>query len=210
MDIESRIERAKIDLAIRYDYNVEDVFRIFENNSRGYLTTDDLQCGFECLGICISRADARMLMNRFDLRKTGCLNFQDFFDMIVPYEKDYRLMVENRRPNSCCPCRCPEALSVGTRCDLKNVLQMIIDAERKLNDFKKQCVLLRARLGSIYANIDRNNLGYFFNDSLVEYLKNNGIYTVMRDADLLFIRLDRNRNGKIEQSEIRDELEPSY
>ena len=87
---------------------------------------------------------------------------------------------------------------------------MIIDAERKLNDFKKQCVLLRARLGSIYANIDRNNLGYFFNDSLVEYLKNNGIYTVMRDADLLFIRLDRNRNGKIEQSEIRDELEPSY
>ena len=42
---------------------------------------------------------------------------------------------------------------------------------------------------------------YFVNNNLVE---NN------KDADLLFIRLDKNRNGKIDFPQIDDELQTLY
>lgn len=45
MEAEGRIERQKIDLALRSDFNVEDAFRIFELDGRGYITEDDLKYG---------------------------------------------------------------------------------------------------------------------------------------------------------------------
>ena len=44
----------------------------------------------------------------------------------------------------------------------------------------------------------------------MEYLANNEILENTRDADLLFIRLDKNRNGKIEFFEVEDELQTLY
>ena len=41
MDAESKVERAKIDLALRGDFNVEDAFRVFELDGRGFLTEED-------------------------------------------------------------------------------------------------------------------------------------------------------------------------
>ena len=210
MKIEDKIERAKVELALQCDFNCEDAYRIFELNGRGYVTVDDLQSGLGLLGINVTGTEARILMNRFDLQKTGKLNYQDFFDMLVPYEKDYRICVENRCPNSCCPCRCPEVLSFLTRTYLKNVLNLIIESENKLNLMKKGFTTLRLKLTDIFKLIDRIGLGYFNNADFTDYLKCNNLYPSSKEADLLFIRFDRNRNGKIEKYEVKDELDPVW
>lgn len=210
MNGESNIEKAKIDLALRCDFNCEDAFRIFEQDGRGFITEDDLRYGLCLLGITPTNEDLRLLMKRFDLRKEGALSYGDFFDMLVPYEKDYRLMVEERPPNSCCPCRCLDLLSFVTRTYLKNVLSLIIETENRLNIMKKGYTTLRIKLPEIFGMIDYLRCGYFLNENFVGYLKRNGIYNCTKDADLTFIRLDRKRNGQIEQAEVRDELEAVY
>ena len=48
------------------------------------------------------------------------------------------------------------------------------------------------------------------NQDLVDYLKRENIFSRNKDADLLYIRLDKNRNGKIEYSEIEDEIKTLY
>ena len=45
---------------------------------------------------------------------------------------------------------------------------------------------------------------------MMEYFDNNGLLDNNRDADLLFIRLDKNRNGKIDYPEVEDELQTLY
>lgn len=207
---ESQIENEKISLAICHDLNVEDVFRLFEVPCRGYLTCDDLISGLCCLGLEISREDARILMQRFDLQKCGVLSYQDFFDLLVPYEKDYRGLVERRRPASCCGCRSLDGISPETREKLKSLFCSILEKEREVNELRKKLVMLRVKLPQIYPQIDRLNLGYFINSDFVSFLKEKKIFSTMREADLLFIRLDRNRNGKIEEYEIKDELDPKY
>ena len=59
MDAESRIEKAKIDLALRPDFNVEDAFRIFELDGRGFITEDDLKNGINVLEIYPTCSDVR-------------------------------------------------------------------------------------------------------------------------------------------------------
>ena len=94
MAAESQIEDAKINLALNPDFNCEDAFRIFELNGRGFIDECDLKCGLNLIGIFPTDYEVRLLMKRFDLQKQGYLNYGDFFDMLVPYEKIIELWLK--------------------------------------------------------------------------------------------------------------------
>jgi len=207
---ENKIESAKVNLALNSDFNCEDAFRIFELNGRGFINQCDLKCGLNLLGIYPTDQEVRLLMKRFDLQNQGFLNYADFFDMLVPYEKDYRNMVENRLPNSCCPCRCPEIFCCGTLCALKNVFNLIIELENDINNNRRLFGTLRLKLKEIFRLLDYPNRGYFNNNDLMVYLQKNGIFISNKLADLLFIRLDRSRNGNVFYKDIEDEVQTLY
>ena len=207
---EDKIETAKVNLALHSDFNCEDAFRIFELNGRGFINQCDLKCGLNLLGIYPTDHEVRLLMKRFDLQNQGFLNYADFFDMLVPYEKDYRNMVENRLPNSCCPCRCPDIFCCGTLCELKNVFNLIIDLENDINNNRRLFGTLRLKFREIFRLLDCPNRGFFSNNDLIIYLQKNGIFISNKLADLLFIRLDRSRNGNVFYKDIEDELQTLY
>ena len=210
MNIEDQIECAKINLALNPDFNCEDAFRIFEFNGRGFLDENDLKYGLNLIGICPTDYQVRLLMKRFDLQKEGCINYADFFDMLVPFEKEYRTMIENRLPHSCCPYRCPDIFCFNTLCALRNVFNLIINTESEINNNRKLFGTLRLRLRDIFGLLDYLRTGYFTNSDLIVYLKNRGLFTTNKQADLLFIRLDKYRNGKIDFRNVEDELQTLY
>ena len=210
MEIESRIEDAKIGLAINPDFNCEDAFRLFESNDKGFLDKTDIKNGLNLLCIFPTNKELDLLMKRFDLQKNGYLNFADFFDMVVPFEKSYRERVENRCPQSCCPCRSPDVFSDKTIYYLKNLFTLLIDSENEINDLRKMMGTVRLKLNDIFALLDQDGKGFFENKEMIEYFENNGLLDDNKAADLLFIRLDKNRNGKIDFPEVEDELQTLY
>jgi Ca2+-binding EF-hand superfamily protein len=210
MNIEDQIESAKINLALNPDFNCEDAFRIFELNGRGFLDENDLKYGLNLIGVYPTDFQVRLLMKRFDLQKEGCINYVDFFDMLVPFEKEYRTMVENRLPRSCCLYRCPDVFCFNTLCALRNVFNLIINTESEINNNRKLFGTLRLRLRDIFGLLDYLRTGYFTNSDLIVYLKNRGLFTTNKQADLLFIRLDKYRNGKIDFRNVEDELQTLY
>ena len=114
-------------------------------------------------------------------------------------------MVENRLPNSCCPCRCPDVFCPSTICSLRNLFNLIINLENSINNNRKLFGTLRLKLRDIFRLLDCLGCGYFTNSDLNVYLRNRGIFSTNKDADLLFIRLDKNRNGKIFYGDVEDE-----
>lgn len=210
MEIESGIEDAKISLAINPDFNCEDAFRLFESNDKGFLDKTDIKNGLNLLCIFPTNKELDLLMKRFDLQKNGYLNFADFFDMVVPFEKSYRERVENRCPQSCCPCRSPDVFSDKTIYYLKNLFTLLIDSENEINDLRKMMGTVRLKLNDIFALLDQDGKGFFENKEMIEYFENNGLLDDNKAADLLFIRLDKNRNGKIDFPEVEDELQTLY
>ena len=207
MLIESQIEKIKIDLALNPDFNCEDAFRLFELDGRDYLDKNDLKYGLNLIGLFPSDEELSLLMKRFDLEKQGSINYADFFDIVVPFEKEYRTMVEERMPNSGSTCRSLDAFSFNTISILKDLFNYIINSENEINDLRRDYGSLRLKLRDIFGLLDFLHNGYFTNSDLMVYLQKQYLLGNNKDADLLFIRLDKNRNGKIDYREVEDELQ---
>jgi len=204
MKIESKIEDAKITLSYNQDFNCEDAFRLFESNEKGYLDKNDIKNGLNSIGINPSRRELDTLIKRFDLEKNNYITYPDFFDMVVPFEKSPRLKVKNRKPKS------PDNLSKKTINDLKNVFELIIQSENDINNDRKNFGTLRLQLKVIFALIDKTGKGFFDIDELMVYLVDNNLAENNKGDDLLFIRLDKKRIGKVDFTLIDDELQIIY
>ena len=210
MLIESQVEDAKLELAKNPDFNCEDAFRLFETNYKGYLDINDIKSGLNLIGLNPTEKELNLLMKRFDIQKNGFINYADFFDMVVPFEKNIRELVEKRRPSTVCPIRSPKIFKEKTIDDLKNLFELLIKSEDDINNDRKTLGTLRLKLKDIFGLLDKDGKGYFDVEEMVVYLANNGLLDNNRDADLLFIRLDKNRNGKIDYPEVEDELQTLY
>ena len=206
MEGEKEIEINKIDLALKSDFNCEDAFRIFEKDGQGYITKDDLKYGFNSLGLSMNDNDINLFMKRFDLKKKNNINYQEFFDILVPFDSEYRNIVELRLPISNCPYSSLNVFSVDTIIYLKKVFLSIIDFENKVNNMRKNLYGLSLKIKDIFELFDLENKGYFTYDDYILYLNKNSLMEENLKADLLFIRLDKNRNGNIENYEIYDEI----
>ena len=206
MDGEKEIECNKIDLALKSDFNCEDAFRIFEKDGRGFLTKEDLKDGFSLLNLNLNDKDINLIMKRFDLKKKNNINFQEFFDMLVPFDSEYRNIVEIRLPLSNCPFKSFNVFKIDTIIYLKKVFMSIIDFENKINNFRTNLYGISLKIKDIFNLFDKRELGFFNFEDYVLYLKENGLYEENLKIDLLFIRLDKNRNGKIELYELEEEM----
>ena len=69
---------------------------------------------------------------------------------------------------------------------------------------------MRLKLREIFGLLDYPLRGYFSNNDLIVYLQKRGIFSSNKDADLLFIRLDKSRNGNVYYKEVEDELQSLY
>ena len=85
----------------------------------------------------ISANDIKLIMRRGDVRRTGALNYGDFFDLVTPFEKDYRTMVENRLPSSFSPqYNKADVFLLSTKIYLQNLFRLIISSENKLQGIR--------------------------------------------------------------------------
>ena len=210
IEIESKIEEAKINLLMRSDFNVEDAFRIFENPENETISFQDLQKGLKQLGIFASLKELKLLMRRADIKNRGYINYGDFFDLLVPFQKIYRDNAERRIPSSFMPSyNKSEIFLYSTKIYLTNLFRLIISCEDQLNIFRENLIGVKTQLEKIFNKIDNSGLDYITDMELYMYLKNNGIDCNEIDNSLIFIRFDKNRNGKVEIWEIEEELTPS-
>ena len=210
MDVESNIENAKADLTNNPDFNVEDAFKLFDKNDKAYITEEDLKNGLNSLGLNPTDQDVRLLMKRFDLQKSGKINYADFFDMIVPFKPELRNKIENKEPDQSSPSKSQEAPNEQVLNDLKNLFDLLIKSEKDINDMRKSFGTLRLNLKDIFGLLDKGGKGYFTVEEMVDYLKKNGLFSNNQEADLLFIRLDKSRKGNIGFPEIEDEIQTLY
>ena len=199
---ENKIENIKIDLSKISDFSVEDAFRIFEKNGRGYLDREDIKYGLSVLNIYPSDYNLDLFIKRFDLQKKGFISYEDFYDMVVPFEKDFRLNMNKRIPKSNCP---QSFLGKEINNMLNCLFKYLIDFENKANIEKKS---LSINYKDVFNELDTERQGYFNFENFYDYLKGYDLIEENINPDLLYIRLDKNRNGIIDLEEFEEEMKP--
>ena len=210
MEHENKIENLKIELSLRSDFYWEQVFRIFEFEGSGYLSKEDLIKGFKNFNLYPKDIDITLFLKRYDLKKEGSLSYPDFFELIAPFSKYHRLMVENRKINTDLNEANPNEFNSETQKCIKNLFNEIFIGEFSLNKDKETFSSLKKQFNNIFKTIDSSNNGFIGEKDFVLYIQNNGLFKSSNDCDLLFRRFNKLRNGKIDYQEIFDEIEPIY
>ena len=199
---ENSIENIKINLSKIHDFSVEDAFRIFEKNGRGYLDREDIKYGLSVINIYPSEYNLDLFLKRYDLQKKGYISYADFYDMVVPFEKEFRLNMNKRIPKSNCP---QSYLGKEIHNMLNNLFKFLIDFEDKANIEKKS---LNIDFKNVFNELDTEQQGYFTFENFLDYLKGYDLIEENINPDLLYIRLDKNRNGIIDLEEFAEEMTP--
>jgi Ca2+-binding EF-hand superfamily protein len=207
---ESKIEQLKINLSLRSDFNWEEVFRIFELEGRGFLSKEDLIIGFNKFGIYPKDSDISLLLKRYDLKKEGFISYPDFFDLIVPFSKYHRIMVDKRKINGENNMFNPNEFSRETLDCMRNVFVSIFNGEFILNKMRESFTSLKMKFNDIFQLMVPIGKGFLGEKELAIFLQKIGIFKNSNDCDLIFLRLNKKRNGKIDFQEMCDEIEAEY
>ena len=226
MNGEDVIEKSKINLTLCSSYNINDIFFYIKqhhltsiSDDTSQITKTDLMNFFskyrtDCQDSKVSLMevtihDIDLIMKRGDLVHKGYLDKSDFFDLLTPFEKEYRNIIEQRiHDRYYSPS--PKGLSGNCLVYLMKLFSDIIDYERQLNNIRHMLTKYHVEFVNLFYEISGGvSNSYFTFDNLENYFKKMNIMShYAKHFKLLFIKLDRNRTGKIELFELSDELTP--
>ena len=163
---------------------------------------EELNNGLISLGLKENNNDINLLFNRFDPQKCGCITYENLAYLLSPQDYIHKSKIEQRMQNQAA---CPNYLSYETRLYFKNLLKLIISGEKKLNELREESGNYHS-IRDLFGLIDVNGIGYFYEDDLKKYLIDKEIYTDGKSCILLFLKFDKNRDGKVDICEFEEEL----
>ena len=208
MSAEDYIEKAKIDLILRADFNINDAFLLFTLNKGKNITNENLINYFKTIfkpisNIVINENDIKLLMKRGDLMHNNFIDEGNFFDLIKNKKKEYRQIIEKKinANNNKFP-----YFNEGTLIYLNRVLECIIEHERTKNNIRYTLSSYLNDIKSLFIKYS-NDKGELTVDDLLKLFKEIEVdSTYEKLFNLVFIHLDRNRTGTIEEFEFMDEF----
>ena len=206
---EREIEFARRDLMRQKDFNGEDAFRLFEVDGTGVVTKKDLNFGLKLLGIKPKKTQINIIFNKYDLNGNDFLDYDDFFDMVISFKDEDRKKEDKRKPNRKVPNRRIEIFSPTTRELYKKLFLVIIEEEERLEELKQKLNINNFIMNSIFNKINVNKDGICDKHEFANYCIRKKICKEKKDAYLVFIRLNKNRDGGLDNKELCIELKSS-
>ncbi len=95
--VESGLEIAKKELAVRSDFTLAGAFNFFTGYSQSRITAEELLGGFERLGVICDISDIRLYVERYDADRDQRLGFWEFSNSLLPVDTLVRDDLERRK-----------------------------------------------------------------------------------------------------------------
>ena len=96
--LERELESARIEAALKNDFNLLDAFKIFDSRGTGNISVQDVITALrEILGFTqFTHDDVYLLFRRHDKNQDGKLNFTEFSNVLLPISKEYAALLTDR------------------------------------------------------------------------------------------------------------------
>lgn len=99
-DLKRELSSVRRDTCIMQDFTIQGLFGLFDKKQKGQVGLQEAEYGFSRFGIYSHKSDICLLLKTFDRKARGVLDFEDFFCMVVPQDKEIRELVESRSQKS--------------------------------------------------------------------------------------------------------------
>jgi Ca2+-binding EF-hand superfamily protein len=203
--IEQQLERAKIDLASKPDFNLMDSFRMFDIDGKGWISLVELKNGLADLGIYCTNDEAALFFKRYDRDVDGRLRYSDFCEAFSPRDGHYSSVLEQRTPFYVNAPRYQrdEFFTKDTRIQIRETLRCHLACE-SASELLRQRLYQRPYF-SIYEafkTCDFHENGFVSADELRLLLETHGLFVSRDEVVALMQKYDKNNDGLISYNEV--------
>lgn len=205
--LENDIEKSKQTLSLKADFNLLDAFRLFDTKGEGQIYKEDLEQGFKGLGIyVVNQRDLDLFFKRYDTNSDYRLRYLEFVDALTPKDKIYGDHLTNKRPNY--EAKNPnEAITLKTKLEFGDTIKVMLKAEGFAEELRQN---LSKRpnfsISAAFQTIDTNNNGFLTKEEIKNFLENHEFFATQKEVDLIFDKMDRDRDGKVAYGEFFMEI----
>lgn len=98
LELERRLERIKIDLSLRTDYNLIDAFRLFDNEGKGWINPQEVKEGLKIFNVFANEDELQLLFYRYDKDQDGKLRYSEFCDSFLPTDPFHASLLAKKAP----------------------------------------------------------------------------------------------------------------
>jgi hypothetical protein len=95
-ELELEVEQFRQDLALRPDFVLAQFFSYLDVASKSKISLLEFYNGLYDLGITPNKEDLAILLKEFDQKSRGVLDYEDFFRMISPRDKQFKSILIER------------------------------------------------------------------------------------------------------------------
>ena len=211
IDLLNNIEERKNQLVYRSDFNLEYLFKIFDNENKEFITKEDFKNGLKLFNINISLDEINLIFDVYNFSDSSNLSKEEFFYMLIPFNnKNYRDIIFKRNNNVNKYYFNINELSKVTIYLIENLFKSIIYCENKIYSEKKNLsenIFDFFKNNILYKIINNDNQNNIEINQFYEYLKNSNIIIYLdRDFNLLCNRLDKKRKKYFTLDDFQDFL----
>jgi hypothetical protein len=96
--LERILEKAKIDLTLRTDFNLIDAFRIFDPEGKGWINPHELKQALTLFHIYANLDELHLYFARYDKDDDGKLRYTEFCDSFLPNDAFHASLLVKKGP----------------------------------------------------------------------------------------------------------------
>ena len=97
ISIDKDLESIKQMLSLKTDFNLEDCYKLFDNDEKGYITFREIVETYSLFSLYPKKEDLELMMKKYDKDQDGKLNYEEFCKAVQPKDKNYASLLINRK-----------------------------------------------------------------------------------------------------------------
>ncbi|OMJ66559.1 hypothetical protein SteCoe_36556 [Stentor coeruleus] len=209
INLERDLNSAKKDVALCSDFNLLDVFQMFDINDAGYVGEFDLEDTLIFLGIRPSREEVNLLYKHYSVLNNRRLTYSEFSKLFTPKELEYSRILSNRTAYNVSRVERRRVFCSDTTYKLTRVLRLHLDSENVAESLRHRLARRPSfSMHEAFQAIDQDRNGYITFGEFQSLLDQHGIFATAKDVESLMDRYDKDKDGRVSYSEFLDEVTP--
>lgn len=187
------------------DFNVFDAFRIFDVDSRGWISLTDLKVGLNDIGIYPSIEELELYFKRYDKNQDMRIRFSEFSDSFTPLDAYYAGLLNRRTSNETRGrlYQRDDCFMSQTKLEFKNVWRTHFKVESFSESIRQR---LYKRPGfdvyEAFTSCDLYDDGIISKDELRRLIESRGFYVSDKEVSTLVEKIDKDKDGRISLHEV--------
>jgi Ca2+-binding EF-hand superfamily protein len=199
-----QIESLKNTLALRHDFNLNEIFKKFDKYDVGILSLSDLDSTLKSFSFTADAEDLQLLMKNVSHLQDNRWRSSDFSDLFTPKSEEYSRILKSRSLNTRQGELSKESLAI-----FLHLFELLLEKEALSEKHRQRLSKIQSfNAFSTFNALDKDRNGYITSMEFAEMLKQFSVPFNLKDLHAVMDKFDKNNDGRVSYSEFVEEVSP--